>query len=210
MARKDPSKLRYPQKAHATFTAEEAKERERQKQREKRSRRRSERAREAAQDAAPEPRSSSIGRRIDEPESIGAASSLQDLQHGAGHAERTGRDIVFNPGVGETDGQRPERRCSGSPTSARSPPRTTVSTTEKDASLIGRRVTRSQTRLQLSVEKATPSPSLQRLPSPTLSPPSSSDGSTLFVERRPIVLSDHIMRRNHIMSQGREKMTQVR
>ncbi|KAJ9639571.1 hypothetical protein H2199_006606 [Coniosporium tulheliwenetii] len=60
MARKDSSKLKYPQKAHPTFTADEAKERERQKQREKRARRRSKRAQEAAQEAASEPQSNEL------------------------------------------------------------------------------------------------------------------------------------------------------
>ncbi|KAJ9634939.1 hypothetical protein H2199_008803 [Coniosporium tulheliwenetii] len=60
MARKDSFKLKYPRKAHPTFTAEEAKERERQKQREKRARRRSERAQEAAQEAASEPQSNEL------------------------------------------------------------------------------------------------------------------------------------------------------
>lgn len=125
----------------------------------------------------------SIGRRIDKPESTRADSSLQNLQHRLGYAERTGWDIVLDPGVEETDGQRGGEGCSGSLTSARSPPRTTVSTIEKDASLIDRRVTRSQTRFQLSIGKPILSPLLQRLPSPTRSPPNGSDGSTLFVGR---------------------------
>src|SRR5437016_14217438 len=48
MARKDPTKLRYPRKVHPTYSITETKERERQKQREKRARRKSERARELA------------------------------------------------------------------------------------------------------------------------------------------------------------------